>query len=107
MNTIPCGLEDDRCRFEPDGPEDTDPRTDSEKRIEWICEEWQGAMVDDCYETWRDVRMMCYGAIQALNQCRGSKTAMDDYRTFSVLGDIAFKNSSDCIQAGKYEGAPK
>jgi hypothetical protein len=101
----PCFTDSDEFRFEPDGPEDTDPRTDAEKRIEWICNEWKYALDDDNYESWHDVRMMCYGAIQALNQCSGSKTAMDDYRMFSTLGDIAFNNGSDCIQDGKYEGA--
>ncbi len=105
MNTIPCITDSDEFRFDPDGPEYTDPRTDAEKRIEWLCDEWQAALNNDSYDTWRDVRMMCYGAIQALIHCRGSKTAMDDYRTLSELGNVAFVYSTDSILAGKYEGA--
>lgn len=110
MNTLmPCGLDDDRCRLEPDGPEDTDPRTDAEKRIEWICEEWQSVLDkgdDDTYEDWRDIRMMAYGAKQALNQNNGF-TARQDYLLFDIVGDLAFLNGVNCIQNGKYEGAKK
>jgi hypothetical protein len=103
---MPCGKEVYIDRSYESNEEDTDPRTDAEKRIEWICEEWASALTDDTYDTWRDVRMMCYGAVQALNQCR-TIDCMEDYRTFSVLGDIAFNNSLDCIRDDKYEGAKK
>lgn len=100
---MPCGLEDDRIRFEPDEPEEESPMTDMEKRISWLCDDWAEALRDDTYDTWRDVRMMIYGATQSLVDCKGR---FDDIRALHDLGNIAFDNGLECIRAGKYEGAP-
>lgn len=105
-NLMPCGLEDDRIRFPPDAPEDDDPRSDAEKRLEWLCDEWADAQADDHYDTWRDVRMMVHGAIQALNYCKAD-ARHDDRMALMAAGSLAFEYSLDCIQQGKYEGASK
>lgn len=104
MNTIPCGKEVYIDRSYESDEEDTDPRTPAEKRIDWICEEWKGALEDDTYDTWRDVRMMAYGAKMSLIKHRGDAT-FTDYRLFDMVGDLAFLNGLDCIREGKYEGA--
>lgn len=87
MNTMPCGLEDDRVRFEPD-EEDADPRTDVEKRLSWICDEWAGVLNNDHYDDWHDLRMMIYGASQALIHCRDR---FEDYSALRELGNFAFE----------------
>lgn len=99
---IPCGLEDDRIRFDADEPEADDPRTETEKRLEWICDEWKFAQEEDIYDTWRDVRMMIVGARQALNHCNDR---YDDRMDLLDLMGIAFGYSLACILAGRYEGA--
>lgn len=96
---MPCGLDDERIRFEPDEPDD-DPRSHVEKRLEWICEQWADALIDDTYETWRDVRMMIYGATQALIHCRDRH---QDIEELGHLSSMAFENSISCIQKGKYD----
>jgi len=103
MNTMPCGLEDDRIRFEPE-EEDTDPRTDVEKRLSWICDEWADAATNDRHEEWRDLNMMLHGALQALNHCRDRH---EDRMAIMAINALAYQNSTDCIMDGKYEGAPQ
>ena len=93
MNRMPCGLEDDRVRFEPEA-EDEDPRTDMEKRISWICDDWHDALINDTYEDWRDLRMMTYGAYQSLIHC---KDRFDDLEALRELGNIAFARGIDRI----------
>lgn len=102
-NLMPCGLDDPRIRFEPDEPEDDDPRTDMEKRLDWLCDEWATAITDDTYDTWRDVRMMIFGASMGLVHCRDK---FDDRMALSTLGSVSFEYGLACIQQGKYEGAP-
>lgn len=104
MNTLmPCGLEDDRIRFEPDAEEDEDILTPMENRLKWICEMWSVALEADTSEEWQEVLTAIYGAKQTLIYGGwdrvGDKNAMDDLRR------IAFENQIDCIQRGKYEGA--
>ncbi len=103
-NLMPCGLDDERIRFEPEEPESEDPRTDAEKRLEWLCDEWKDAQADDHYDSWRDVRMMIFGATQALNHCKADPRH-DDRMALITLGGLAFEYSLVCIQQGKYEGA--
>jgi hypothetical protein len=99
-----CGLQDDdRNRFELDGPEDESPLTDMEKRIQWICDAWSDALTNDNYDEWRDVRMMLYGAKQTLIHC--NKFKLDEWTVLDELSDIAFHNGLDCISRGLYEGA--
>lgn len=95
MNGMPCGLEDDRIRFEPDAEEDSDPRTDLEKRLSWLCDEWKEALEYDDYEHWHDMRVMIYGATQALIRC---SDRFDDHEALRALSNIAFLNSLDCIR---------
>ena len=103
MDRMLCGLQDDdRNRFEPDGPEDESPLTLVEKRIQWICDDWADALKNDNFDEWYAVRMALYGAKQAVNHCRDRR---DDWKAFDELSDIAFKNGLDCINRGKYEGA--
>ena len=75
--------------------------TDVEKRISWICSDWSDAINNDSHDEWHSVRMSIYGAVQTLVYC---KDRDDDRRALSDLGEIAFENSMDCIQRGKYEG---
>ena len=103
---IPCGLEDDRIRYEPDEPEEESPLTPVEQRLSWLCEEWQAAVAEDYYDTWRDIRMMVHGALQALNWCKADNRH-EDRMALMQLGSVAFEHSLDCIASNKYEGAPK
>lgn len=103
-NRMPCGLDDDRIRFAPD-VEDDDPRTDTEKRLMWIEDEWASARHEDTYESWNDVRLMAFGAVQALinAECRN----VPEIAQLREIGDFAFENSMTCIKEGRYEGAPQ
>ena len=101
-NLMPCGLDDPDLRFEPDGEEEV--LSEAEKRISWIFSEWQEAITNDDVETWRDIRMMTFGAKQSLVRATGR---YDDYKLLDALNDVAFEHSLDCIRRGKYEGAPK
>ena len=102
-NLMPCGLDDPDLRFEADGEEEV--MSEAEKRISWIFSEWQEAIENDDLETWRDIRMMVYGAKQALAQA--TTRQYDEYRLLDDLGAVAFEHSLDCIRHGKYEGAPR
>lgn len=105
MNTMLCGYRDDsRLWDEPEEVEEPDPRTEEEKRIDWICDAWADALEIDTYEEWHDVRMMAYGATQMCTYASG----MHDLRKLlREIGNLAFENGLVCIQAGKYEGATK
>jgi len=100
-NLMPCGLDDPRIRYEPEEVEVEDPRSLMEIRIEWLCEEWQSAIKDDTYESWRDLRMMVYGATQALNYCRDRH---DDRMALMVLSSVSFEHSLACLAADKGSG---
>lgn len=105
MNSpIHCFTDCDDNRLPADEPEANDPRTDAEKRLEWLCDEWASAQSDDHYDSWRDVRMMIFGATQALNHCKADPRH-DDRVELITLGGLAFEYSLGCIQQGKYEGA--
>lgn len=106
MNDLtPCFTDCDDNRLPADEPEANDPRTDAEKRLEWLCDEWASAQTDDHYDTWRDVRMMVHGAMQALNYCTRDDRH-EDRTALMTLGCLAFEYSLVCVQEGKYEGAP-
>lgn len=98
---IPCITDSDEHRF-PDEyySEEVPFLSDTEKRIEWICSEWQEALSSNDYETWRDLRMMLHGASQTLIHC---KHRHDDYAAIATLSDMAFKNSIQCIKDGSHE----
>lgn len=110
MNSLmPCGLDDPRIRFEPDlidADEDTDPRTDMEKRLEWLCDEWAYAQEADTLDEWRDVRMAIHGAYLALTFCSADDRSADRV-ALDNLSALAYQHSIDCISAGRYEGATK
>ena len=111
MNNLICGLDDPRIRFKPeviDADEDQrlQTRTDMERRLEWLCDEWADAQAADMLDEWRDVRMAIHGAIQALNFCHADQRH-DDRMALMTLGSVAFQHSQDCIRDGKYEGATK
>lgn len=101
-NLMPCGLDDPNLRFEADGEEEV--LSEAEKRISWIFSEWQEALENDDLETWRDIRMMTYGAKQTFVRV---SNRYDDYALMDSLNDLAFEHSLDCIRRGKYEGATK
>lgn len=108
MNQMLCGYRDDPRQWsEPDTEEeDNDPRTEQEKRISWICDDWADALKCDNYDEWRDVRMSLYGARQALvNLDRYDKTVSQTWDLLNSLGDLAFEYGMDCIRSGEYEGA--
>ena len=106
MDRMLCGYRDDsRLWDKPEiDEEDTDLRTETEKRLEWIEDEWKTAQELDSYEGWNDVRMMTYGAVQSMVYADGRHEERADLTT---LGSLALKNGIDCIKAGKYEGAPQ
>lgn len=106
-NSMPCGLDDERIRFEPDlidVDEAEDPRTDLEKRFDWICGEWKDAQEIDTLEEWSSVRYALYGASQALVSC---SNRYDDIRALDTLRGLCVEYSSACIRDGRYEGASK
>ena len=92
--------------LEPEVFGDNDPRTEMEKRIEWLCDSWAEAQTDDTLESWRDVRMMTHGAIQALNFCHAD-SRHEDRMALMAIHSVAFEYSQACINEGKYEGATK
>ena len=102
MYSMPCYTDSDADRFPEEVEEDTDPRTESEKRISWICSDWADAIACDNYDEWYGVRMSIYGAIQTLIH---SHDRWDDYKAMQTLGKMAFENSLVCLRAGRYEGA--
>lgn len=79
-----------------------DSRTDAEKRLEWLCDEWADAHAINMLDEWRDLRMAIHGAIQVLNYCRERH---EDRIALMELGSLALQHSQDCIIAGRYEGA--
>ena len=99
MNSlIPCGLDD--SRLWDDDPEieacdQEDPRNAMEKRIQWLCDEWQTAINDGTYDAWRDVSMMIYGASQTLNYFSDNQTMRT---VLHVLGAIAFEHGQEQIR---------
>ena len=101
---IPCGLEDDRCRLEPETDEPESPLTLVEKEISWVCDSWREALEIDTAEEWGTVRHELFGARQALIHCPGH---WDAYRALDDLASIAFENTIACIRAGRFEGAKK
>ncbi len=99
-NLMPCGLDDPRIRFEPEPvEEESDPRTDMEKRLSWICDEWADAATNDRHEEWRDLNMMLHGALQGLNHCPDRHY---DRMAIMEISKLAYQHSTDCIQAGRY-----
>lgn len=105
MTTLtPCWTDSEENRFPADELEDTDPRTAMEKRLEWLCEEWTDAIVDDNFDAWHDLRMAIHGASQTLIHC---KDRHDDSSALFTLAQVAFEHSMTCISEGKYEGSPK
>ena len=104
-NLMPCGLDDTRLWDEPEvEEEDTDPRTDMEKRISWVCDVWADAQECDTFDEWNSVRLMLAGALHALIYTIGRH---EDYKALDAARDIAFENSLVGIRENKYEGAPK
>lgn len=106
-NVMPCGKDDERLwdRYESE-PEDDDPRTETEKRLMWIEDEWAQALEADDYEAWHDIRMMVHGALQAIAMAY-TLGRIDEVNALRELGNIAFERGIVCIKAGKYEGAPR
>lgn len=103
-NLMPCGLEDDRVRYEVDEDEEENLLTIPEQQIKWLCDDWQDALKDGSYETWHDIRMVLYGASQTLNQIGLN------YELRTMISDLermAFENSIEQIKLGNYEGAPQ
>lgn len=104
MNTMLCGYRDDRRLWDEPEEVEEDPLTEAEKRIEWICDAWADALLIDTYEEWHDVQIMAYGATQMCTYASGMHKEREMLRE---IGRLAFANSRDCIQAGRYEGATK
>lgn len=99
MNSpIPCFRDSDDNRFPPEIEEEESPLTLVEQGIEWLCDEWKEAQQFDSYEAWHDVRMMLYGAKQALNHCAHKH---DDRQAIDLFSSIAFQNSRDCLNEGR------
>ena len=101
MHAIPCYTDSDANRF-PEEVEEESPLSLSEQHIEWIFSEWQDAIKDDSYGEWKALRMMLYGATQALNQCGDFVRLRDDRQAIKFLSDVAFQHGLDCIAEGKY-----
>ena len=100
MYSMPCYTDSDADRF-PEEVEEESQLTLMEIRIEWIFSEWQDAIKDDTHEEWVSVRMMLYGAKQALTQY-GQIEHRQDRDAIRLLYEIAFRLGLDCIAEGKY-----
>ena len=100
MHAIPCFTDSDADRY-PEEVEEESPLSLMEQRIEWIFSEWQNAILNDTYEEWASVRVMLYGAKQALIQY-GRLEHREDHHAIQLLSDIAFQLGLDCIAEGKY-----
>ena len=100
MYSMPCYTDSDADRF-PEEVEEESQLTLMEIRIEWIFSEWQDAIINDTHEEWASVRVMLYGAKQALNQY-GRIEHREDHHAIQLLSDIAFQLGLDCIAEGKY-----
>lgn len=96
-----CGYKDDPRQWEKSEPEeeDTDPRTLMERRLGWLESEWQEAVKADDDESWHDVRMMIYGAIQTI--VYGTNLdRFDDSAALNTLGGVALQHSLRKIMEG-------
>ena len=100
MYSMPCYTDSDADRF-PEEVEEESQLTLMEIRIEWIFSEWQDAIINDTHEEWASVRVMLYGAKQALIQY-GRIEHREDHHAIQLLSDIAFQLGLDCIAEGKY-----
>ena len=100
MYSMPCYTDSDANRF-PEEVEEESPLSLMEQRIEWIFSEWQDAIINDTHEEWASVRVMLYGAKQALIQY-GRIEHRQDRDAMQLLSDIAFQHCRDCIAEGKY-----
>lgn len=105
MNDLmPCWTDSEELnRFPAEEVEEESPLSLMEARIQWVCDSWHDAMINNTYDEWANVRSELYGARQALIW---ADYRMDDLKALMLLGDIAHMHSRDCIKAGRYEGAP-
>ena len=103
MDRMPDITDDSRLWDQADEiDEDEEIRTPMEVRLSWICDNWKDAITDNTYDQWRDLRMMVYGASQTLVYCNDR---YEDRKMLSLLGQIAFENSLDCIRNSVQEAA--
>ena len=100
MYSMPCYTDSDADRF-PEEVEEESQLTLMEIRIEWIFSEWQDAIINDTHEEWASVRVMLYGAKQALI-LYGRIEHREDHHAIQLLYDIAIQLGRDCIAEGKY-----
>jgi hypothetical protein len=101
---MPCGLEDDRVRFEPDSDEPVEVMTPMERRIHWVCDSWADALAIDTADEWQDMRRELFGAVQTLVY---DSNRNEDRAAIMELQQIAFERTIECIREGKYAGAKK
>ncbi len=94
-NAIPCITDSDEFRYPPDEPEEDTPYTAAEQRIEWLCEEWADALIDDSAETWSNVRMMIYGAVLANIQTRDRA---EDVVLLKSAQEVALAHEMECFK---------
>jgi len=104
-NRMPCITDSDEFRYPEEAAEKESPLTLVEQQIEWLCDDWKDALINDSFDEWYAMRMQIYGAKQMLINSAGP-FHFDVYMALADLGDIAFENGLQCIREGKYEGAP-
>lgn len=104
-NIMPCITDSDEFRYSEEAAEKESPLTLVEQQIEWLCDDWKDALVNDSFDEWYAMQMQIYGAKQMLVNCAGRFNS-DVCRVLDDLGNIAFENGLECIREGKYEGAP-
>jgi hypothetical protein len=100
---ITCWTDSEELNRFPDEVEEESPLTLMEQRIEWLFHEWEEAVHNDTHDAWYSVRMVLYGATQALNQYGSAVRNREDREAIRFLFDIAFQHGRDCIAEGKYE----
>lgn len=97
MHAMPDIKDDSRWWPGPE-VEDTDPRTEAEKRLWWITEYWGDALVNDTADGWASVRECLLGAAMTLIYSPGRH---EDAQMVRDLQDIAFQNQLACIREKK------
>ena len=99
MNHMPDIRDDPRLAgldaSDADHQEEESPLTQTEKRFEWLLDEWREALADNTYDGWRDIRMMCYGATQTLVYV---SDRYEDSEVIRTIGSVAFEHSLRCLR---------
>ena len=69
----------------------------TDEKMQWICNEWDAAMLTNTVSGWKRVQTMMHGASMALLQ----HDMFDGYRDFAMLHLLAIYRTNDCLMEGR------